>query len=103
MPVVPVVGAMGPTAAGSSVFAVGGGGAGAGVVGGGEALVGKEIGELKAELIKVAARLTPGDTTPCRMTGVTLHSHVRYKDINVRTCCGPLFSSVDLYSHTMTG
>jgi len=22
-----------------------------------------------------------GDTTPCRMTGVTLHSHVRYKNI----------------------
>jgi len=22
-----------------------------------------------------------GDTTPCRMTGVTLHSHVRYKEI----------------------
>ena len=20
----------------------------------------------------------PGDTTPCRMTGVTLHSHIRY-------------------------
>ena len=22
-----------------------------------------------------------GDTTPCRMTGVNLHSHVRYKEI----------------------
>ena len=22
-----------------------------------------------------------GDTTPCRMTGVTLHSHVRYKEV----------------------
>jgi len=22
-----------------------------------------------------------GDTTPCGMTGVTLHSHVRYKEI----------------------
>ena len=22
-----------------------------------------------------------GDTTPCRTTGVTLHSHVRYKEI----------------------
>ena len=22
-----------------------------------------------------------GDTTPCRMTGVTLHGHVRYKGI----------------------
>jgi len=29
-----------------------------------------------------------GDTTPCRMTGVTLHSHVRYKEIYARTCSG---------------
>ena len=27
-----------------------------------------------------------GDTTPCRMTGVTLHSHVHYKKIQARTC-----------------
>ena len=44
----------------------------------------------------------PGDTSPCRMTAVTLHSHVRYKAIEVRTCCGPLFSSVKPYSHTMS-
>ena len=35
-----------------------------------------------------------GDTTPCKMTGVTLHSHVHYKEIKARTCSGPLFSSV---------
>ena len=33
-----------------------------------------------------------GDTTPCKMTRVTLHSHVRFQEIWVRTCCGPLFS-----------
>ena len=27
--------------------------------------------------------LHSGDTTPCRMTGVTLHSHVRYKEMPV--------------------
>ena len=35
-----------------------------------------------------------GDTTPCRITGVTLHSHVHYKEIYARTCSGPLRSSV---------
>ena len=30
------------------------------------------------------------------MTGVILHSHVSYKEIQARTCCGPLFSSVKL-------
>jgi len=29
-----------------------------------------------------------GDTTPCRMTGVTLHSHVHYKEIYARTYSG---------------
>ena len=29
---------------------------------------------------------------PCRMTGVTLHSHVRYKETQARICCVPLFS-----------
>ena len=24
---------------------------------------------------------TSGDTTPCRMTGLTLHSHVHYKEV----------------------
>ena len=28
----------------------------------------------------VLPRQSPGDTTPCRMTGVTLHSHVRCKE-----------------------
>jgi len=27
-----------------------------------------------------------GDATPCRMTGVTLHSHVHYEEIQARTC-----------------
>jgi len=36
------------------------------------------------------------NTTPCRMTGVTSHSHVRHP------CGGPLFSSVKPYSHTMS-
>jgi len=44
-----------------------------------------------------------GDTTPCRMTGVTLHSHVRYKEIQARTCCGPLFSSVKPLPESKTG
>ena len=34
-----------------------------------------------------------GDTTPCRMTGVTLLSRVHYKEIHACTCSGPLFSS----------
>jgi hypothetical protein len=38
-----------------------------------------------------------GDKTPCRMATVTLHSHVRYKEIQARTCYGPLFSSVRPY------
>ena len=29
------------------------------------------------------------------MTGVTLHRHVHYKEINVHTCSGLLFSSVN--------
>jgi len=33
---------------------------------------------------------------------VTLHSHVHYKEIWARTCCGPLFSSVKPHSHTMS-
>ena len=49
-------------------------------------------------------KVTPsGDTTPCRMTGVTLHSHVHYTEIYARTCSGPLFSSVKPYSHTRSG
>ena len=39
----------------------------------------------------------PRDTTPWRMTGMTLHSHVTYKEISAR----PLFSSVKRYSHTV--
>ena len=36
-----------------------------------------------SELWKAFGVTTPssGDTTPCRMTGVTVHSHVRYKEI----------------------
>ena len=30
-----------------------------------------------------------GDTTPCRMTGVTLHSHFRYKDVHPTRGCIP--------------
>ena len=37
------------------------------------------------------ARNPSGDTTPCAIIGVTLQSHVRYKEIQARTCCGPLF------------
>jgi len=33
---------------------------------------------------------------------VTLHSHVRYKEIVACTCCGPMFFSVKPYSHTMS-
>ena len=43
-------------------------------------------------------------TTPCRKTGVTLHSRVRYKEIQAHTCCGPLFSSVKpdlLFNHPL--
>ena len=29
-----------------------------------------------------------GDAIPCRMTGVTLHSHVHYKEIQACTCSG---------------
>ena len=36
-----------------------------------------------------------GDTTPCRMTGVTLHSHVLYKETYVHTRSELLFSSVN--------
>ena len=36
------------------------------------------------------------------MTGVTLHGHVHYKEIQARTCSGPLFSSVKPYSRTMS-
>ena len=43
-----------------------------------------------------------GDTTPCRMTGVALHSHVHHTEIQARTCSGPLFSSVKPYSHTIS-
>ena len=46
--------------------------------------------------------LESGDTTPCGMTGVTSHRHDRYKEIQARTCCGPLFSSVKPHSHTMS-
>ena len=35
-----------------------------------------------------------GDTTRCRMTRVTLHSHVHYEEIQACTCSGPLLSSV---------
>jgi hypothetical protein len=34
-----------------------------------------------------------GDTALCRMTGVTLHSHIHYTEIEVHTCSGLLFSS----------
>ena len=30
---------------------------------------------------KVVWEGVSGDTTPCRMTGVALHSHVRYKEM----------------------
>jgi len=30
---------------------------------------------------ELAPHVHSGDTTPCRMTGVTLHSHVHYKEI----------------------
>ena len=43
-----------------------------------------------------------GDTTPCWMIGVTLHSHVRYEELQARTCCGFLSSSVKPYSCTMS-
>ena len=43
-----------------------------------------------------------GNTTPCRMTGVTLHSQVHYKEVQARTCSGPLFSSAKPYLHTMS-
>ena len=43
-----------------------------------------------------------GVTTLCRMTGVTSHGHVRYKEIQARTCCGLLSSPVKPYSHTMS-
>ena len=43
-----------------------------------------------------------GDTNLCRMTGVTLHSHVHCKETEARTSSGPLFCSVKPYSHTMT-
>ena len=40
-----------------------------------------------------------GDTTPYRMTGVNLRSHVHYK--NIRTACGgsPVLLSERLFSH----
>ena len=34
--------------------------------------------------------------------GVTLHRHVRYKETWARTFCGPMFSSVKPYWHTMS-
>ena len=43
-----------------------------------------------------------GDTNPCRMTGVTLHSQVHYEEIQTLTCGGTLFSSVKPHSHTMS-
>jgi len=33
-----------------------------------------------------AAGALSGDTTPCRMTGVTLHSHVHYREMKFLTC-----------------
>ena len=36
-----------------------------------------------------AAVKVSGDATPCRMSGFTLHSHVRYKKIQTRSTCGP--------------
>ena len=48
------------------------------------------------------AESASGDTTPCRMTRMTLYSHVRYEEIQARTCCRPLFSSVKPYAHTMS-
>ena len=33
------------------------------------------------DAIYFVIRTNSGDTTPCRMTGVTLHSHVHYKEI----------------------
>ena len=33
------------------------------------------------EAAQLKVRVNSGDTTPCRMTGVALHSHVHYKEI----------------------
>jgi len=51
--------------------------------------------------VDFAAWRYSGDTTPCKMTGVTLHSHVHYKEISARTCSGPLISSVKPQSYSV--
>jgi len=40
----------------------------------------------RARKLSRARARESGDTTPCRMTCVTLHRHVRYKKIKARTC-----------------
>ena len=45
--------------------------------------------EFDTRKLKPTPDTLSGDTTPCRMTGVTLHSHVHYKEIYARTCSGP--------------
>jgi hypothetical protein len=42
---------------------------------------------------------TSGDTTPCRMTGVTLHSHVHYTELGA----GPLVGEVDCVERRLQG
>ena len=39
--------------------------------------------------LHLKATMMSGDTTPCRITGVNLHSHVHNKQIRARTCSGP--------------
>ena len=43
--------------------------------------------------------VAPAGVTLHSQNGVTLHSHVFCKELQARTCCGPLFSSVKRYSH----
>ena len=37
-----------------------------------------------------------GDTTPCRMTGVSSHRSGAHKDLSGHSTCGPMFSSFNL-------
>ena len=52
-------------------------------------------------MFSTADRELSGYATPCGMTGLTLHRHIRSEEIQARTCCGPLFSSAKPYSHTV--
>ena len=55
-------------------------------------------------LLRRAVQLNTQGGDPHTVTfTTTLHSHVHYKEIQARTCSGPLFSSVKPYSHTMSG